>query len=177
MASDVLEQKGGGWLSPPATWCLIVSASFSRGIRAHPRLPSFLSPSFLSNPWGCRWQAGVSKTQALLPEAGTRLMCQMESVKKGLDAVLTAVMACKLRSPGLDSLADKTRACRLFCTLAAEHRQNAPTDHSWRRASMLPLPCSHAWSFPRQGMNTRSSSGPTNAIPLPWTKSSDVSNP
>jgi hypothetical protein len=29
------------------------------------------------------------------------------------------------RSPGLDSLADKTHACRLFCTLAAEHRQKS----------------------------------------------------
>jgi hypothetical protein len=39
---------------------------------------------FLQNPWGRRWQEGVSKTQALLPKAGTRLMCQKESLKKGL---------------------------------------------------------------------------------------------
>jgi hypothetical protein len=73
---------------------LVVSASNRHVVSHHVSLAWPCTRVFLlQNVWGRRWLEGVSKTQALLSNPGTRLMCLKETLKRGLDVMFSAVMA------------------------------------------------------------------------------------
>jgi hypothetical protein len=76
---------------------LVVSASNKHVVSHHVSLARAPASSS-ENPWGRQWQEGVSKTQALklLLNPGTRLMCLEETLKRRLDAMFSAVIACGL---------------------------------------------------------------------------------
>ena len=118
-------------LSPPATWCLIASASF-RVASVHPRLLSFhLPPTSMGKSVARRCSEDTSIAAKTRYEADV----SGKSVKKGLDALFSAVT---LLSPlsdsrSLGSLADKTRACGLFAGSPQNIGGNVFIDHGGRK--------------------------------------------